>query len=177
MSGGLRNTTPSGNTWGVRPCSRVINRPGASRAEQGIIMRSIWKVIALLAAAILLGAISTSDEARAQEVYAKAGVGFVPGAVVCRDFDTVSAMMEMISQHELQKRAAAVSPSYARDSQLLHGGIAPEPDLAAFGCVLVPPGGRMRLDHWGPIPQVTVPLEGGGSLSGVTSTAMVQLPK
>jgi hypothetical protein len=134
------------------------------------------RALSFRAAALLVGlAICATSTATAQIiVHASAGIRTVSGALVCPNYSVFTSVMLAISEHEIEAVAAARDPQYARDAQLLRGGISPMPDLAALRCALVPIGTPMLLLSTTIPPVVSVALSDGSSLTGVTHPAMIR---
>jgi uncharacterized protein YecT (DUF1311 family) len=107
---------------------------------------------------------------------AKAGVGHIPGAIVCPDVDTVEAMMDLVERHEGETAIAAKSPAFADNLRLYQGGPTPMPDLADAGCVLVPAGSRIAvgLVHSQGVAEVKALDDDGSVVSGVTLLSMLK---
>lgn len=106
-----------------------------------------------------------------QCVTAKIGHPLVPGAIVCRDYDTVTLMIERYkASWEDNFRASVIGPE---NEKLMHGAPRTPPALARFDCILLPPGTPMKWDgNWMPA-IVTIKLTDGTIRSGVTDPSMI----
>lgn len=128
----------------------------------------MWKTLAttslLLAASVPVLAAPDSVTAR--------GVGPAPGAVVCRDLATVSAMVDWYAEAMEERLQAAVTggASAQVDGQPLGA-----PDLARYGCALAKPGTPMTVttaDQAAAV--VAFKMPNGKTFRGVTQSNMIE---
>jgi hypothetical protein len=110
------------------------------------------------------------DPSQTLPVYAK-GLGAVPGALICSDAQTVSALFHEYSNHWEEAMQDRVTGG---QSVLLRGEATPEPKPADWGCALVKPGTRMLLEKGNVVPVVRVTLPNGNKIRGVTQASMFQ---
>ena len=99
------------------------------------------------------------------------GAGVVPGAIVCRDYQTVTFMIDWYVAHWSDKFADAI---YKDQARLLRGSSIPSPHLSRYGCTLVSPGTPMLLEQGNIVPIVSVTSATGATIRGVTDPGMVQ---
>jgi hypothetical protein len=97
------------------------------------------------------------------------GAGIVPGAIICPDLATVTMMLRLSAQHWEQTAQDAATQG---QSELIRGKALPAPDLAAFGCALIPSGAPMTVESEQPIPIVSAKLSNGAVIRGVTFSYM-----
>jgi TPR repeat protein len=96
------------------------------------------------------------------------GVGVVPGAIICPDYATLTLVIRFYSSDWERRSRAGVTKG---QSKFLDGESS-APDLESYGCVLVAPGTLMALESNHVVPVVTVKLQGGRVVRGVTLPAM-----
>jgi hypothetical protein len=100
------------------------------------------------------------------------GVGPAPGAVVCHDLATVSAMVDLYAA-SLEERMQAIATGGA--SSRVNGTPLPPPDLARHGCALAKPGTELRLLSFDQAEAVvSLRLSTGREFKGVTQLNMVR---
>jgi hypothetical protein len=106
-------------------------------------------------------------------VTAKIGMPVVPGAIICRDHDTVMLMMDRYKVSWEENFTASVIG--VEKAKQWHGAPAQPPNVEQFGCVIVPPGTPMMWSgSWMP-PVVIVKLSDGRTFKGVTNPSMIQV--
>lgn len=111
-----------------------------------------------------------SEEPRNTIAVTARALSVVPGAIICRDHQTVSLMFDWYAQHW---RDAQQDKLTRGQSRLIRGDSAPAPDPEAYGCVLVPAGTSMMLERGNIVPVVRVRQPDGTIVRGVTLTGMI----
>lgn len=94
-----------------------------------------------------------------------------PGAIVCRDFQTVSLVFRLYNQSLEDRLQDALTKGAATS---IRGPSAAEPDPASFGCVLAPDGTPLLKEVQGIVPRVTVRLADGSFFQGITMSQMLK---
>jgi hypothetical protein len=97
------------------------------------------------------------------------GAGVVPGAIICSDLETVNLLFKLYSQAWGEQRQDEMAKGAFRR---ISGPPMAYPNFAAFGCALVPPGTRMKVETERPVPLVSVTLPDGTMVRGVTFAFM-----
>ena len=110
-----------------------------------------------------------SDSANTMAVVAR-GVSVVPGAIVCPDFPTLKLMFSLYTEWWSENAQNRLTNGL---SSAIDGPPASTPDFEGNGCVLLPSGTPMRLEHSG---TVNAKLSDGRTISGVTLPSMVDYP-
>jgi TPR repeat protein len=119
---------------------------------------------------------AVSHQTQAEQVVtAQVSDPSIPGAIVCRDYDSVRLMIRLYrNSMEENLRASIIG---AERERMLHGAPSSTPNLKRFGCVLLPSGTPMKWDgQWMPA-IVTVKLSNGKTLRGVTDPSMIRVSK
>jgi hypothetical protein len=98
------------------------------------------------------------------------GVSVVPGAIVCRDFDTVRLMFDLYADYWSDATQDSLTHGQSR---VLRGAPASKPDFELHGCALLAPGTPMTLETGNIVPVVAAKLSDGRTIMGVTLGSMV----
>lgn len=94
-----------------------------------------------------------------------------PGAIVCADHNTVLLMVDRLRW----SNADALQDRLMRgQASLIRGPNAAPPDLAAYGCALVPDGTPMQIEEGNLVPFVNAVLPDGRRVRGVTLIYMMK---
>lgn len=127
------------------------------------------KTTRFIFSALFLAAVSAAQTAPATAT-AK-GIGPAPGAIVCRDLATVSAMVDLYAS-SLEERMQAVATGGG--SSAVNGSPLAPPDLAHYGCALAKPGTELTLETSDQAAAVvSFRLPNGHTFKGVTQTNMI----
>lgn len=125
----------------------------------------------LMAYSFVASAQSASQAERPKPITVKAtGIGAAPGAIVCRDMNTVSVMLDWYSAHWEDSMQDRVTNG---QSKLVRGPSTQAPTLSRFGCYLAKPGTPMLLDRSHIVPVVSFRLPNGRVVRGVTQENML----
>ncbi len=122
-----------------------------------------------LAVAQTSGSTASNGAATQVTVHAKS-LSVVPGALVCPDIATVQWMFRLYVYHWEDTAQDAVTHG---QSELLRGQATPLPELAAYGCALIPAGTPMQLTRGNVVPVVTATGPDGNQVHGVTLPNMI----
>jgi hypothetical protein len=114
---------------------------------------------------------SDTDAASGEEVLARAFAS-VPGAVICRDYKTVTTIAMLYARAADEQSEDLLTHGQSR---LLRGPAVAAPEPSKFGCVLIAPGVRLMLDPGNLVPVVSAKI-GGHWLRGVTLPDMISRP-
>jgi len=99
------------------------------------------------------------------------GAEMVPGAIVCDNYGKTERMMWRYVTHATQE---AEDRRSGGQSKLIRGEPKPLPDLASYGCVLVPAGHAMTWGRGnGGVPIVSAVAKDGTTVTGVTLLTMI----
>ncbi|MGL5164869.1 MAG: hypothetical protein ACRC9K_03165 [Afipia sp.] len=107
--------------------------------------------------------------AQAMRVFARAVSG-APGAIVCQDYQAVRLVFSLYNRRFEDRLLDVVTKGLSRS---VRGEPAGEPDPALFGCALIPDGRPMMKEPVGIFPVVSVRLDDGTYVKGVTMLPMV----
>ena len=98
----------------------------------------------------------------------------VPGAIVCRDLETVSTLFHLYSAHWEDVTRDQTTNGASRP---INGEPIPAPDPALYNCHLLAPGTPVRVENADAFttgfPVVTVQLPDGNVIRGVTLPSML----
>lgn len=122
-----------------------------------------------LSVLILALPLAVSAQAPKPIVVTARAIGAAPGAIVCRDMDTVEVMFHQYSAHWEDSMQDRVTGGQSR---LIRGPAAQTPTLSRFGCYLAKPGTPMQLDQRYIVPVVSFRLPSGKTVRGVTMEDM-----
>jgi TPR repeat protein len=104
-------------------------------------------------------------------------LGFIPGAVVCDNYDRVDLVYHLYADYWEKSTVDSMMGEDAKhQDRLLHGAQArpKAPNPRNYGCVLVDPGTKMYLEVGNMVPVVLFMTEAGSLFHGVTFEGMVQ---
>lgn len=107
---------------------------------------------------------------KTESVIAK-GVSVIPGAIVCRDYQTVSFMISWYNAHWADTFEDKITRG---QSNLMRGAATRSPDFARYGCALIAPGTPMAVERGNMVPVVEGKLPNGKPFRGVTDPSMLQ---
>lgn len=96
-------------------------------------------------------------------------IGAAPGAIVCRDMNTVAVMFDWYSEHWEDSMQDRLTNG---QSKLVRGPSTQAPVLSRFGCYLAKPGTPMLLERRHIVPVVSFKLSSGKTVRGVTMETM-----
>ena len=96
-----------------------------------------------------------------------------PGAIVCRDYNTVLAVYEQYAERWRDQLREKITKGQSR---LIQGGIS-DVEPAMYGCLMVPAGTTMMLEPNNVVPVVSVANKDGTVVKGVTLPSMIQQAK
>jgi hypothetical protein len=97
-------------------------------------------------------------------------VGFVPGALICPDHDTLAMVYQLYAHYMERLIQDRMTNGLSRS---IHGAPAAPPDAETFGCAFVDSGTKMSLEQRTPAPVVSVQIANGLTMRGVTLPGMI----
>lgn len=105
-------------------------------------------------------------------VRVRTNLPYVPGAIVCKDLNTVSLLVELYKEHFLE----SIQDNLTRGgSRLIQGDPSPEPGIENYGCSLARPGTILdRLNTFSGAVVVSGQGADGRPFRGVTAFYMVE---